>query len=38
MQALKHGLSGSAVSADALALLTTRQESLALLRLMAWWI
>ena len=33
MQALKHGLSSSAVSADALALLTTRQESLALLRL-----
>ena len=33
MEALKHGLSSSAVSADALTLLTTRQESLALLRL-----
>ena len=33
MQALKHGRSSSAVSADALARLTTRQESLALLRL-----
>ena len=33
MEALKHGLRSSAVSADALTLLTTRQESLALLRL-----
>jgi len=33
MDALKEGLSQSCVSADALALLTTRQESLALLRL-----
>ena len=33
MEALKHGLSSSDVSADALTLLTTRQESLALLRL-----
>lgn len=33
MEALKRGLSRSAVSADALTLLTTRQESLALLRL-----
>ena len=33
MEALKEGLADSVVSADALALLTTRQESLALLRL-----
>ena len=33
MEALKHGLRSSAVSANALTLLTTRQESLALLRL-----
>jgi len=33
MEALKEGLAQSCVSADALALLTTRQESLALLRL-----
>ena len=33
MEALKHGLRSSAVSADSLTLLTTRQESLALLRL-----
>ena len=33
MQALKAGLASSSVSPDALALLTTRQESLALLRL-----
>ena len=33
IEALQQGLEGTAVSADALALLTTRQESLALLRL-----
>ena len=33
MEALKHGLRSSAVSANALTLLTTRRESLALLRL-----